>query len=608
WVPDEDAGASTVSATIRVTDDGPGDLSATQRVEIQVRPRFKVVFSEILQKSSPAGAEFIELFNRSTRTTWDLSGVQLIGSNLSFTFPAGTSIGPDARLLIVGSRARVTEVFGLFPGIVGEWNGTLGTVADSLRLVRPAVAGSPESVLERVDYDGLAPWPSGTAGPNRSLQLVDARQDRNRPGNWAEASVFQGSRRVIGFTDVWKYYQDGAPAGGTNWITPSYNDSAWPSGGGLLYVESATLSTNKTTALTLGQSAYYFRRKVSIPALTAGVTVRFRVMLDDGYVLWVNGRKAHVLGIDDSALTHDTFANRTVGDAALEGPFTLPSGLLVPGENTFAVEVHQANAGSSDIVFGLEVTLEGGDSSTLTPGAPNNVAAVLPEFPTVRINEVLARNGQGLKDATGKAEPWLELVNTGDQPVALDGLFLADNPSGSNRWTFPAAAVLSPGGFRVVFADGESAQTSLSEWHASFRLPAATGSAFLIMLGREVGGGVQAVDLFRAAVGGSDDRSWSRISDGDPATLVDTAPSPGVSNRGVPAPRLEVVGFLPDGSLRLKIDGASGRRYRLDRGGTLGSWSPLQEWTAAEASRVLDDPGSFSSAARFYRVVDVTPQ
>ena len=120
WVPDEDAGASTVSATIRVTDDGPGDLFATQRVEIQVRPRFKVVFSEILRKSSPAGAEFVELFNRSTRTAWDLSGVQLIGSNLSFPFPAGTSIGPDSRLLIVGSRARFTEVFGLFPGIVGE--------------------------------------------------------------------------------------------------------------------------------------------------------------------------------------------------------------------------------------------------------------------------------------------------------------------------------------------------------------------------------------------------------------------------------------------------------------------------------------------------------
>jgi hypothetical protein len=192
--------------------------------------------------------------------------------------------------------------------------------------------------------------------------------------------------------------------------------------------------------------------------------------------------------------------------------------------------------------------------------------------------------------------------------VALEGLFMADNPSGSNRWAFPAAAVLPPGGFRVVFADGESAQTTVSEWHASFRLPAASGSAFLLMLGREVGGVVQAVDLFRAAVGGSDDRSWSRVPDGDTTAPVDSVPSPGGSNRGVAAPRLELFGFLPDGSLRLKVEGTSGRRYRLDRGGVLGSWTPVQEWTAADALRVLDDPGSASSAARFYRVVDVTPQ
>ena len=606
WTPEDDTGGSVQAITVRVTDDGPGNLGTTRRFEVTVRPRFQVVFSEILRRSTPAGAEFIELFNRSSRTAWDLSGLRLVGSNLSVTFPSGTLAAPGSRLLVVANRARMAEVFGLFPGVVGEWTGTLGPVADSLRLVRPAAAGGPEEVLDRVDYDGLAPWPSGTQGPNRSLQVVDARQDRNRPGNWAEAVAFQGTRRVIGFTDTWRYFQDGAPAGGTNWVTPGYIDSAWPSGGGLLYVEPTALATNKTTALTLGQPTFYFRRKVAIPPLTAGVTVRFRVMLDDGYVLWVNGRRAHVLGMPGGEITHDTFANRTVGDAAIEGPFTLPSNLLVPGENTFAVEVHQVNAGSSDVVFGLEVTLEGGDASTLTPGAPNNVAALLPEFPTLRINEVLTRNAQGLRDVTGKAEPWIELVNTGELPVALDGLFLADNAAGSNRWGFPANAVLSPGAYRVVFADGEASQGSASEWHAAFRLPSTAGTGFLVMLGREVGGAVQAVDLFRAVVGGADDRSWARSPDGDPAAPVDSTPSPGASNRGVPVPRLELVGFLPDGSVRLRVDGAAGRRYRLDRGGVLGTWLPVQEWTASEPASLRDDPGSNASAERYYRVVDLT--
>jgi hypothetical protein len=390
-------------------------------------------------------------------------------------------------------------------------------------------------------------------------------------------------------------------------VTPAFNDTAWSSGGGLLFVESATLATNKTTALTLGQSAYYFRRKVTIPALTAGVSVRFRVMLDDGYVLWVNGRKAHFLGMDDVAVTHDTLANRTVSDAVIEGPFTLPSEFLIPGENTFAVEVHQSNLGSSDLVFGLEMTLEGGDSSTLTPGAPNNVAAVLPEFPTLRINEVLPRNVRGLVDASGKAEPWLELINTGSSPVSLEGLFLADNVRGTNRWVFPASGVLEPGGFRVVFADGEPAQSSASEWHASFRLPSTEGTGFLVILGRDVGGVPQVVDLFRSVVGSTDDRSWARQPDGDPASLFFINPTPSAANQGVSAPRLELLEFLPDGSLRLRVQGAVGRRYRLDRGDVLGDWSPSREWSAAETLTVLNEPGFDAGATRFYRVLDVTP-
>jgi hypothetical protein len=299
---------------------------------------------------------------------------------------------------------------------------------------------------------------------------------------------------------------------------------------------------------------------VTIPALTAGVTVRFRVMLDDGYVLWINGRRAHFLGMEDAVATHDTFANRTVGDAAIEGPFTLPSEFLVAGENTFAVEVHQANTGSSDIVFGLEMTLEGGDSSTLTPAAPNNVAAVLTAFPTLRINEALARNVLGLKDASGRPEPWIELVNTGDAPASLDGLFLSDSATGTNRWAFPPAGILAPGAFRVVFVDGDALQTTSSEWHTSFRLPTVAGSPFQILLGREIGGVFQALDVFRGVVDAADDRSWALQIDGDPLTAAGGAPTPGAANRVSVAPRLEVLDFLADGTLRLLLRGTPGRR------------------------------------------------
>ena len=45
-----------------------------------------------------------------------------------------------------------------------------------------------------------------------------------------------------------------------------------------------------------------------------------------------------------------------MGDAVLTGPFIIPGSALLAGENVLAVEVHQQNTTSSDVVFGM--TLE----------------------------------------------------------------------------------------------------------------------------------------------------------------------------------------------------------------------------------------------------------
>jgi hypothetical protein len=59
------------------------------------------------------------------------------------------------------------------------------------------------------------------------------------------------------------------------------------------------------------------------------------------------------IGMPGGAIGYDTMADRTVDDAVTEGPFSIPVGSLVQGDNVLAVEVHQKNPGSSDIVFGL---------------------------------------------------------------------------------------------------------------------------------------------------------------------------------------------------------------------------------------------------------------
>jgi len=552
WATDPDAGATTRNITVRVTDNGPGALSATRTFAVTTQPRFKVVLSEVLRQPVTPNTQFVELLNASAVTSWNLSGHRLVGSNLTFTFPANTILAPGGRVVVVQNTAAFRAAFGAAATLAGAWSGTLGTLADSITLQDASSA-----VLERLDYGSGYPWP-GTAGASAlSLQLLDPRRDRNRPGNWGLASAFTGNRNVTGFLDSWRYFQDGPPAGGTNWRTVGYNDLTWPSGGGLHFVENAVVPTNKTTALTLGQLTYYFRRTVTLPALPPDVQVQLRTILDDGYVLWINGRRVHSLGMAETDPTHDTVANRLVGDAGLEGPFTLPASVFVPGENTLAVEVHQNASGSSDIVFGLEITLVGGTVPASTPGLANNVSAAMTEFPTVRLNEVLTRNTTGLADASGSREPWIELVNTGTEIASLDGLFLSDLDANPMRWAFPSGTSIPPGGFLIVFADGETAQSTSAELHASFRPTATAGAPLRLTLSRISNGTTQAVDTLFTTVAAQPDVGAGRLPDGFVPGITAVRPTPGAPNATLIANRPPVfppvTGLAVDEGLLLDV-------------------------------------------------------
>jgi hypothetical protein len=77
--------------------------------------------------------------------------------------------------------------------------------------------------------------------------------------------------------------------------------------------------------------------------------------VDDGLVLFINGTEVHRNAMPTGE-TYDTFSTRTVGDATAFEVFDIPTTALVYGDNVMAASVHQVNAGSSDMVFGLEMT------------------------------------------------------------------------------------------------------------------------------------------------------------------------------------------------------------------------------------------------------------
>ncbi len=86
------------------------------------------------------------------------------------------------------------------------------------------------------------------------------------------------------------------------------------------------------------------------------------------------------------------------------------------------------------------------------------------------INEFLAKNDRTNPDPAGEYDDWVELFNRSDQPVALAGKFLTDNPAYPNKWVFPdTTSALLPGAFRLIWCDDDLNQDGL---HANFKLSA----------------------------------------------------------------------------------------------------------------------------------------
>jgi len=158
----------------------------------------------------------------------------------------------------------------------------------------------------------------------------------------------------------WRYENTGKDLG-TAWKEKNFNDSAWPEGAALLALESgATSEPIRTTlkrqdAAGVGIMTDYFRTHFNFTGDPATTKLSLRHLIDDGFVLYLNGAEVYRFGIAAGPVTVTTAAASHEGRNIWEGPFDIPAAALVKGDNVLAAEVHQTDVGSSDIVFGLEL-------------------------------------------------------------------------------------------------------------------------------------------------------------------------------------------------------------------------------------------------------------
>ncbi len=161
--------------------------------------------------------------------------------------------------------------------------------------------------------------------------------------------------------------------------------------------------------------------------------------------------------------------------------------------------------------------------SNPTPRSANSLGFATGIF----INEFLAGNVNGITDEAGDHEDWIEIYNSNSAAVDIGGFYITDDLTNPLLFQLPtdnpSATTISPGGYIILWADGELAEGPL---HISPKLGKG-GEA--IGLTQQIGSAQQFIDSFTFGAQ-MDDVSQGRYPDGDAFQRFFYQPTPGVSN------------------------------------------------------------------------------
>jgi hypothetical protein len=331
-----------------------------------------VVINEIMYNPPTNLTEFVELHN-VTAAPVDLSGWILNGAG-GFTFPAGTSIPAGGFVLVVDTNRFSADAFRLSAEVPPEcpvfgWSFTLDNNGERLTLLKPnAPADDPPFPLDSLRYNDKTPWPTEADGSGPSLERAVSSAFADEPLNWRTArdggSPGRTNRFDLGLLVTagsrWRYRVTPASLGDA-WRDADYSDTLWPDGDAPLGYGEPGLATTLPYGSdpTNKPVTTYFRKLFTLSDDPASLTrLTFEVNYDDGFVAYLNGTE-----IARGAMADGPPAYETLAADHESGPFelidlTALAGLLNQGPNLLAVELHQADPSSQDLVWDARLTYE----------------------------------------------------------------------------------------------------------------------------------------------------------------------------------------------------------------------------------------------------------
>ena len=307
----------------------------------------------------------------------------------------------------------------------------------------------------------------------------------------------------------WLYYDQGS-MDGFNWKEAGFDETqnGWRTGKASFGYgnEGSFMQESSVTKLDYGSNSsrkrptYYFRKTFNLTKpISESDALAFVYQVDDGMMLYVNGHEVGGYYVTSGSKYEEyTTDGHYESTEPYQGTIVIPNEYLVTGENQIAVEIKNTSAASTDMWFeaGLMLTtknskmLAAEESIDLYNLLNNNSKVVLRAMYSpiteeqlrweagaspLRINEVSAGNDIYVNDY-GKKADWVEIYNTSDKDISLEGLYLSDNRQKPQKYQLQEGVVPAHGTC-IVWCDGKDA---VSQLHAPFKLENADGACVSI--------------------------------------------------------------------------------------------------------------------------------
>ena len=161
-------------------------------------------------------------------------------------------------------------------------------------------------------------------------------------------------KTVVSVGGEWRYY-DKASSPNRSWAKPSFNDSGWSVGPGLLGYGNG----NEATEISYGTNpdrknvTAYFRQTIELEDVALIDKVIFKLLRDDAAAVYLNGTEIYRDKNLSRTARHTTTATSSIVNESAFATFEVEGERFVDGRNVIAAEVHQSSRTSSDLSFAL---------------------------------------------------------------------------------------------------------------------------------------------------------------------------------------------------------------------------------------------------------------